>query len=307
MTSRATDRATRELFGAESRFGLGAEEVFFLEQHEAPCVDLAGELMLAGPACLATNPDGHGGVLAALRDAGAFAHMQARGVESLFFYQVDNPLVRIGDPVLVGFQEGAEVATKVVEKRTPDDRLGTLSIRAGRTEVVEYTEVREPERSLRLPDGRLAFWAGTIGIHCFARAFLERCAARAEELLPYHLSPKRIEAPVAPPEPNGYKLERFAFDLLPHARRVVGVEAPREEEFAPVKNASGGESPQTARAALTMCYRRWLEAAGLEVPAGARIEIDHSWADGPDEVRAHGLTSVGQAPGKIAIEMGGTA
>ncbi len=305
MTSHATDSETRSLFTREVNFGLPGEDVFFLRQREVPCLDLAGELMLSAPDRLATSPDGHGGVLAALRDSGALADLNARGVTSLFYSQIDNPLVRLCDPALVGFQREADVACKVVEKRERDERVGTLALRDGRTHVIEYSEVREPQRSQPALTGGLAYWAGSIGTHCFDVAFLARCAPHAEALLPYHLAVKRIPVPEATSAPNGFKLERFVFDLLPHAQRVVAVEALREDEYAPLKNAAGSESPESVRAAMSACYRRWLAAAKIETPASATLEIDHAWADGPEDLIRTGLRSAWEDPGTIAIKTGG--
>jgi UDP-N-acetylglucosamine pyrophosphorylase len=131
---------------------------------------------------------------------------------------------------------------------------------------------------------------GAIGTHAFALEFLQRCAARSDALLPLHASAKPIPyvgpdgATVAPHEPNGYKLERFVFDLLPEARSAVLVEALREDEYAPVKNAHGSESPASARSALDACARRWLDDAGWTLPPPpCWIELDHALIDGPED------------------------
>ena len=289
MTSAATDAATRAFFARHASFGL---EVSFACQREAPCVDLAGRPLLAAPGRLATAPDGHGGVLWALDQAGLLESLAARGIEALAYHQVDNPLARMADPLLLGLlaTHGAEVATKVVRKARPDERLGTVGLCGGRSEVVEYTELAAEEAAGRDSGGGLRLWAGAIGLHAFSLDFLRRLAPRADELLPYHASPKVIPCldaegrPVAPREPNGYKLERFVFDLLPEARALVMVEALREDEYAPVKNADGGESPASARRALDACARRWLAAAGWTLPpSSVALELDHSVIDGPED------------------------
>src|SRR5262245_37032666 len=264
MTSAATDAATRAFFAAERSFGL---EVHFVRQRSLPCVDFAGRPFPAGGGEAVTAPDGHGGMLAALAESGLLESLAARGIRALAYQQVDNPLARTADPVLLGWLAAgrAEVASKVVRKARPDERLGTVGQREGRVHVVEYTELDPAAAEHREPDGSLRLWAGAIGIHAFALDFLARCAPRADALLPLHASATPIPhlrpdgAPVAPSEPNGYKLERFIFDLLPEARAVVLVEALREDEYAPVKNAHGSESPASARRALSACARRWLE------------------------------------------------
>lgn len=289
MTSEDTDRATRASFAAEDHFGL---EVHFVRQRSLPCVDFSGEPIQVAPGRYATAPDGHGGMLAALAGSGLLEALAARGFRALAYQQVDNPLARTADPVLLGWlvEGAAEVATKVLRKCRPDERLGTVGLREGRTHVVEYTELGPREAEARTPDGELCLWAGAIGLHAFSLDFLRRCGPRADALLPLHASPKAIPclardgSTVAPTEANGYKLERFVFDLLPEARAVTLVEALREDEYAPVKNAQGSESPDSARRALDACARRWLASAGWTLPPATHwIELDHSVIDGPEE------------------------
>lgn len=289
MTSAATEAATRAFFARHSCFGL---EVDFVRQREAPCVDLAGRPLLAAPGQLAKAPDGHGGVLHALDQSGLLERLAARGIQALAYHQIDNPLARMADPLLLGLlvTQRAEVATKVLRKARPDERLGTVGLCGGRVHVVEYTELAAAEAEARDPDGALRLWAGAIGLHAFSLDFLRRVAPRADGLLPLHASPKPIPCidaegrPVAPREPNGYKLERFVFDLFPEARALATVEALREDEYAPVKNADGSESPASARRALDACARRWLAAAGWTLPpSSVALELDHSVIDGPED------------------------
>ena len=289
MTSEDTDPATRASFAAEARFGL---EVHFVRQQSLPCVDFAGEPIRVAEGRFATAPDGHGGMLAALAKSGLLEALAARGIRALAYQQVDNPLARTADPLLLGWlvRGPAEVATKVLRKRGPDEHLGTVGVREGRTHVVEYSELEPAEGAARGPDGELRLWAGSFGVHAFALDFLRRCAGRADALLPLHAAPKVIPyvetdgSTVAPTEANSYKLERFVFDLLPEARAVTLVEGVREDEYAPVKNAQGPESPDSARRALDACARRWLASAGWTLPPATHwVELDHSVIDGPEE------------------------
>jgi UDP-N-acetylglucosamine/UDP-N-acetylgalactosamine diphosphorylase len=310
MTSEATDAATRTYFAAQDHFGL---EVHFARQRSLPCVDLDGRPLWEAPGRPVRAPDGHGGMLAALADAGLLDALAARGIEALAYQQVDNPLARSAEPGLLGWlgRDGVEVATKVVRKRRPDERVGTVGVRDGRTEVVEYTELGPAEAEARGADGGLRLWAGAIGIHAFALGFLRRCAARGDALLPLHASAKPIPhlgpdgATVAPAHANGYKLERFVFDLLPEARAVALVEASREDEYAPVKNAQGSESPETARRALDACARRWLVEAGWTLPAEpCRIELDHSLIDSPEDAAGYPARDARAAGAAVRIGPG---
>jgi UDP-N-acetylglucosamine/UDP-N-acetylgalactosamine diphosphorylase len=314
MTSPATDAGTRACFEREGWFGLERSDVHFFCQGEMPVLDLEGRMLLAAPDRLAMAPDGHGGCFPALARSGALADAEARGVEAFFVYQVDNPLARIGDPILLGFHQlaGAEMTSKVVAKRAPDERVGTLARCRGRGVVVEYTELGEPFRSARDEAGELVWWAGTINIHAIARGFAERVARMAQDALPYHLSEKRVaavdqtRATQVPDEPNAVKLERFLFDALPLAHASTAVEARREEEYSPIKNAEGSESPQSARRDLVACARRWLEDAGVALPGGqVAIELDHAYIDGSDDARAMGIRRVEDAPEVIRMGTGG--
>jgi UDP-N-acetylglucosamine/UDP-N-acetylgalactosamine diphosphorylase len=178
----------------------------------------------------------------------------------------------------------------VLAKRAPDERAGTVGEAAGRTRVLEYTELDPWHRDQRDAQGGLVFWAASIGIHVLDLAFVRRVAGDADRVLPYHASAKRIPCldpagrPLVPSAPNGYKLERFVFDALPEARRVALLEVRRHEEYSPIKNRSGGESPCTAREDLVALYRGWLRAAGVPgVPHEGWIELDESRVGAPED------------------------
>ena len=144
-------------------------------------------------------------------------------------------------------------------------------------------------------------------------SFLRRLAGEAEASLPLHASAKKIPRldadgrRVEPEAPNGFKLERFIFDALPAARRVCALEAERTDEFSPVKNARGVDSPETARRNLVAQYTRWLEVAGLAPPSGRRIEIDHARIDSAEDACAAGLGDLGDAASIVRIESGAGA
>jgi UDP-N-acetylglucosamine/UDP-N-acetylgalactosamine diphosphorylase len=304
MTSQATDLATRAFFASAGHFGLPPDDVFFFQQGMIPSCDFEGRLMLAQPDRIFENPNGHGGTLTALLSSAALDDMERRGIDTIFYHQVDNPLVRMGDPVYLGFHDaaGAEMSCKVVRKQDAMEKVGVVARKNGRVGVIEYTELDAQRRDQRDASGELVYWAGNVAIHVFATSFVRRVAAEAEALLPFHASDKKIPTldadgrPVQPTEPNGRKLERFVFDALPAARRVCVVEARRAEEFSPVKNAQQTDSPATARRDLVAQYRSWMEAAGIEgAPTGTAIEIDHSRLDGPEEARALGIHSVAEA------------
>lgn len=315
MTSDATDAPTRELFARQAYFGLPPADVFCFRQGMVPSFDFDDRILLAEPGRITENPDGHGGSLTALLRSGALDDMERRGVDTLFYYQVDNPLVRMADPAFLGFHAlaGAEMSCKVVRKRDAFEKAGVLANIDGRIGVVEYTELDAASRDARDASGELVFWAGNTAIHAFDVAFVRRIAAEAERWLPFHAAEKTIPTldaqgrPFSPSQPNGRKLERFVFDALPAARNVCIVETARSAEFSPVKNASGSDSPESSRRDLVALYAAWLREAGIEPPAGATIEIDASRVDGPEDLRELGIRNLDEARDIIRIGPGARA
>jgi UDP-N-acetylglucosamine/UDP-N-acetylgalactosamine diphosphorylase len=295
MTSPATHDQTVAYFQREQRFGLPTEQVRFFQQGTMPAVDLAtGKLLLAQPGQLALSPNGHGGSLTALADGGLLAELKAAGIKHVFYYQVDNPLVNVCDTAFVGrhIQAGAEVSSKVVFKEKPEEKVGVLAEINGRCGIIEYSDMPKAMTEERTADGLLAFRAGSPAIHLFSVAFLERVTT-GRQRLPFHLARKAVPhfdpvsgRTVKPDKPNALKFERFVFDALPMADRWLAVEAKREDEFAPLKNAEGPDSLGPVQAAMTAQARRWLRAAGATVADDAVVEISPLFALDAAEVKA---------------------
>jgi UDP-N-acetylglucosamine/UDP-N-acetylgalactosamine diphosphorylase len=278
LTSPATDVATRAFFAERDRFGLAEEQLRFFCQGTVPSVDREGRALLAAPGELLENPDGHGGVLEALVRSGELERLGAEGVDQLVYIQVDNVLALVDDPRLVGLAvlEQSDVVTKVLEKAHPDEKVGHL-VRVGeRDRVVEYTELSAEETRARNAGGELVYRWGSPALHAWRVGFLAALGARGYRP-PLHRSAKPLQAWVAGERRavDGWKHERFVFDLIAEAERSVGLEIEREAEFAPVKNAEGPDSPQTAVALAHAQYVSWLEAAGVDValPPGDLVEI----------------------------------
>ncbi len=287
LTSPQNDAATREAFAAAGWFGLDPDSVRLVVQGTLPAVDReSGQILLDAPDRIALSPDGHGGLLSALRGAGALDAMAAEGIRTIFTFQVDNPMAHVCNPVLLGHHAlaDADMASVVVRKLAPEEKMGVIARVGGRTGVVEYSDLPDALAAERDPEGELVYWAGSIAVHCLQVDFARRLTDGGLQL-PYHRALKRVPhvddagRRVEPQEPNAVKFETFLFDALPSARRTVTVEAAREAEFSPIKNAEGADSPQTARRDLNRLYAGWLEAAGIPVPAGpdgepVDLEID---------------------------------
>lgn len=273
LTSAATHAETVAFFEAHQCFGIAPECVHFVQQGMLPALDSNGTPLRESAHSAVLSPNGNGGVWQAMAHSGSLALMQRAGVQYVFQYGVDNVLVTVADPVLVGFlaASGSDVVSKVVRKTDPNEAVGVFCMRDGHPGVAEYTEISEDARTLRDPTtGQLVFSASHVCINAFTVAFL---AQHALEPLPFHVAHKKVSyvdesgVLVHPTEPNAYKAEMFIFDMFRYAEHMALLCAPRESEFSPLKNASGtkADNPDTCRAALFALHRRWLEGAGATV------------------------------------------
>jgi len=287
MTSDETHEETVRFFEDRGFFGL-EEMVSFMRQDSMPVLTSQGKLALKDETHIARSPNGHGGALQALKRYGFVDLLLDEGFEHLFYFQVDNPLVQIGDPVFFGYHliEQACVSTKVVRRRHMEEKVG-LYVRTEKGDrIVEYMEKDERLNAMDEKGGPL-FWAGNTAIHIFSLRFLKRVIDEGVEL-PYHLVERTMEIyePATGLRPERVlKCERFIFDLIPYAERTCVVETKREEEFSPIKNASGEDSPDEARRSMLNLYRRRLREAGLEIPDGLIVEVDPSLLFDPQELR----------------------
>jgi UDP-N-acetylglucosamine/UDP-N-acetylgalactosamine diphosphorylase len=290
MTSRENHEETRGLFETRGFFGLPRETVHFFSQGLLPTLTPDGRLILRERTNLLANPDGHGGSLKALHESGMAARLRERGIEEIFYCQVDNPLVRIADPAFIGYhrQGGAEISTKVVRRQNLEEKVGIYGLVDGRPAVVEYSDFSPEEYRSLDGKGNILYWAGNTAIHMISLPFVERLN-RQGFALPYHRAVKEVEG-LSPDggstKMTGWKFETFVFDAIPLARKSCSVEVVREEEFSPVKNHSGMDSPETARKAMSGLFRSWLAAAGAEVAPEARVEISPLFALDKEELAA---------------------
>ncbi|MHC5003232.1 MAG: UTP--glucose-1-phosphate uridylyltransferase [Planctomycetota bacterium] len=314
MTSPLNDASTRSFFADNNCFGLDRTSIFMFPQGVMPSLEMeTGRLLLAAPGCLAVNPDGHGGALRALRVSGAVEALQAQGIEHLSYFQVDNPLAKVIDPLFVGLHatardSSAEMSSKMVAKTDPAEKVGVFCRSAGKTVVIEYSDLPGELAESRDDAGRLRFNAGSIAIHLIGVSFIERLTADLHHsALPYHRAVKKVPHVdlgsgrlVEPEAPNAVKLETFIFDALRLADSSIVLETDRVEEFAPIKNASGVDSPETSHRLQSERAGRWLERRGVAVPrdgeghVSARIEISPLTALEPDDLEG------AEIPGSIS-------
>ncbi|HYF47971.1 MAG TPA: UDPGP type 1 family protein [Planctomycetota bacterium] len=284
MTSDANDAETRQFFEEHNYFGLGHGTIRIFKQANMPAVDKAtGKILLQAKDEIALSPNGHGGSIKALFDSGSTAWLRGMGVDTLFYFQVDNVLTKIGDPAFIGYhvQARSQMSTKVCRKRDWKEKVGVLGLRNGKLCVIEYSDLPENVAKETAPDGSLKWWAGNIAIHVLDVGFIEELNKGGFQL-PYHKAEKAVPhigadgqpAAAKPGEKNGIKFETFVFDALAAAQRTVNVETQRHEDFSPVKNATGEDSPATAQRDMMEQYGRWLIAAGTSVPRKADGGLD---------------------------------
>jgi UDP-N-acetylglucosamine/UDP-N-acetylgalactosamine diphosphorylase len=293
MTSDATHDETIEFFLEHEFFGLQPEDVYFFAQGNMPAVDAeSGKLLIANDQTLCTSPDGHGGMVAALARTGLLEEMARRRIEFLHYHQVDNPTAIVCDPAFLGFHSllDFEMSVKVVAKRSAEERMGVAVEIDGKTQIIEYSDLPAPVARKTEPDGSLRLWAGSTAIHVFSRRFLERLV-ESETALPFHVARKKVPYRdeqghlVTPTVENAYKFERFIFDALPLAQKALVLETDRAREFNPIKNASGDDSPDSVRSALTRLHHEWLRAAGACVDDSTPVEISPLFALDAKQVR----------------------
>ena len=323
MTSHANHEQTEQFFVAHKFFGLDRGRVHFFRQGRMPAVGFDGKILLETRSSLALSPDGHGGSLRALHRSGALDLMAREGIDTISYFQVDNPLVRCIDAAFIGFhlQAKSGMSSKMVPKAYPEEKVGHFCLQHGKVVVIEYSDMPVAMQRETEGDGGLRYSAGSIAIHMIDRDFAVRMAGGAvvqkpetgnlkPEMgnpnpqvsglkfqvsalpsglrsqvsgfltadvpsLPFHRADKKIQtidekgAVVRPSSANGVKFEMFVFDALPFADNSIVVETARADDFSPVKNAEGVDSPQTCRDDQLRQFARWLKAVGAAVETDA--------------------------------------
>lgn len=305
MTSPLNDGQTKEFFERHAFFGLPQSNVHFFQQGTLPALDPDGKALLASKHRLALSPDGHGGTLRALGRSGLLQEMQARKVQYLSYFQIDNPLIHAVDPIFIGLvhQRGVQVGSKVVPKRDAAERVGVFVESAGKVRVVEYTVLPTEMAERRDGQGKLVFDQANIAAHVFDVSFVsETVSATGSPALPWysadkavaHIDPATGACRDASTYPT-YKLEQFIFDAIPLAGGAMQYQVARRDEFSPVKNASGPDSAATSQDDMVAKAQRWLTQCGMELSPGERtdqrVEISPLFALDVEELMARAPSS----------------
>ena len=253
MTSRENNDATVDFFAKHRYFGYEKDKnIFFFKQGELPMIDTEGKILIGEDGLIKEAANGHGGIYEALVKNGMTKKMRELGVEWVFIGGVDNCLVKMVDPVLMGIaiDKNVTAAGKSVVKANPQEKVGVFCKRNGRPSVVEYTEIPKEMSEATDENGNLIYGESHILCNLFNIDAIERMGSKP---LPYHIAFKKATYidkdgnKVVPDGPNAYKFEAFLFDAFGELDDMAILRVKREEEFAPVKNATGTDSPETAR------------------------------------------------------------
>lgn len=306
MTSQENDAPTRKFFDQHGYFGLDPANVMMFPQAMMPALDKdSGKVLFNAHDSLALSPNGHGGSLKALYTSGAVADMNKRGIRQISYTQVDNPIVKVVDPLFIGLHalDKCEMSSKMLPKAYPKEKLGNFCLVDGKMTVIEYSNLPDEYAEQRSDDGELRFRAGSIAIHVIRVDFVE-AVNNAGFRLPWNRAEKKVPYLqrdtgrfVEPEEPNAIKLETFVFDALPMTDNSIIYETDRIEEFAPIKNADDPDPdkcvdcPATSIRGQTERAGRWLEANKVKIPRDASdnvdavIEISHLTAIEADDLK----------------------
>ena len=270
MTSRDNHDDTVRFFQKNTFFGLDGKSIHFFVQQMIPALYPDGRLVLGTDGGIFKNPNGHGGVINALRDSGLIEDMVSRGIEELSYFQIDNPLVNITDSLFLGIhrREESEMSTKVVKKLSANEKLGVIGFVNGKPGIIEYSDLNEQNMYALDQNGELLFSQGSIAVHIVNIGLL----VRKNLDLPFHQARKVVKTLIPTPQGADFKeeevikFELFVFDAISRAKNPIFLETIREEEFATLKNRHGSDSIETCRRGQIEKYARWLELCGVRVP-----------------------------------------
>ena len=251
MTSRQNNEETINFFEKNNYFGYSKENVYFFKQGELPVLNDQGKLMLNKEGNINTAADGHGGIFVSMEKEKITENLKQRGIKWVFIGPVDNVLIKMVDPIFIGICQDKNMLAggKSIIKAYPEERVGVFCKKDGKPDVIEYTEISKEMAKMKNDKGELVYAESHINCNVFNIDIIEKIS---KNKLPYHSAHKKIEylnkegQVVKPEEPNAYKFEAFIFDAFKMLDEMTIFRVKREEEFAPIKNAEGKDSPETA-------------------------------------------------------------
>ena len=252
MTSKENNEETVKFLEKNNYFGYDKNYVKIFTQSELPIVDTNGKLMMGKDYKIKEASDGNGGTYSSLRRSGCLTDMKEKGIKWVFIGSVDNALLKMVDVTLLGMaiSQGVQIASKSVVKANPHEKVGVFCKMNGHPKVIEYTELPEKMAEETDSDGELKFGESHIMCNLYTIEAIEKIS---KEILMYHSAFKKNSyidldgKEIIPQEPNSYKFESFIFDAFEFFDDIAILRGKREDDFAPVKNKEGVDSPKTAK------------------------------------------------------------
>lgn len=251
MTSEENNEEIQEFFKEHNFFEYPEKDIKFFKQGNLPLITEQGKLIIGSKKIIKEAADGNGGIFNSMYKNNVLKDMKKRGIKWIFISSIDNILLKVADTTLVGLAEErkVEIATKSILKNSPDERVGAICKNNGRIKVIEYSEMSEEMQNKKNEDGEFTFGESHIMCNLFSLKALNKLA---KKYLPYHIAYKKSEYMnekgeiIKPERPNVYKFETFIFDSWTYFKDIAVLRGKREEDFAPIKNKEGIDSPQTA-------------------------------------------------------------
>ena len=252
MTSKENNKETIEFLEEKEYFGYPKEYIYIFEQGELPLISEDGKLLIGKDGLIKEASNGNGGIFNSMLKKGVIADMEKRGIEWIFIGSVDNILLKYVDALLLGLtvSQGNQIGTRTVLKRSPDEKVGVLCKQNTKVKIIEYTELPKDIAKITHDNGELVFGESHIMCNLFNINAIKKASTKDLE---YHIAFKKAEyinengELVKPAKPNAYKFEQFIFDSFKLFDNISILRGKREEDFAPVKNISGEDSPETAK------------------------------------------------------------
>lgn len=251
MTSKENHQDTILFLEKNNYFGYNKDKIKFFKQGELPLIDTQGKIILDENAKIKEAADGNGGIYEALSKSGMLQELKQNQIEWIFISGIDNILSNFVDPILLGLtiKENNVIASKSVAKANPQEKVGVFCKMNGKPKIIEYIDLPEEMAEELDENGELMYGEVNIGTYLYNRSVLENLA---NAKLPYHAAFKKsgyLNANgkfIEPDEPNVFKFETFIFDAFTRYDDMTIMRVKREDEFAPVKNRTGNDSPKTA-------------------------------------------------------------
>ena len=251
MTSEENNAEIQDFFKEHNYFEYPEKDIMFFKQANLPLIDENGKMIISSKKMIKEAADGNGGIFSSMYRNNIIKDMQKRGIKWIFISSIDNILLKIADTTLIGLAEERKVkiATKSIMKNSPEEKVGAICRSNGKIKVIEYSEMSDEMKNKKNDDGELTFGESHVMCNLFS---LKSLKLLAKKKLPYHIAYKKSEYMnengeiIKVEDPNVYKFETFIFDSWTYFKDIAILRGKREEDFAPIKNKEGIDSPQTA-------------------------------------------------------------